>query len=61
MQVSIVQTWRWALAAFLYGNKHWEIIWSAIHLVFDHDPSFFDGGFEGRPKESSAMYIQKVA
>merc|ERR1711865_1117909 len=51
-------TEQWTLAAFLYENRKWEIIWSAIYLENEVSPDFFRGGFGGARQDGSGMYIR---
>ena len=53
-------TEQWMLAAFLYENRKWEIIWSAIFLENDVSPDFFRDGFGGGRQDSSGMYIRRI-
>ena len=54
-------TEQWTLAAFLYENRKWEIIWSAIYLEEEVGLDFFKGGFGGSRQDSSGMYIRRIA
>ena len=53
-------TEQWMLAAFLYGNEEWEILWSAIYLEEEVSLEFFNGGFGGGRQDSSGLYIRKI-
>ena len=54
-------TEQWTLAAFLYENRKWEIIWSPIYLENFVKLDFFRGGFGGGIQDSSGMYIRRIA
>merc|ERR1712194_160882 len=54
-------TEQWMLAAFLYGNKNWEILFAPIYLELVVNSTFFKGGIGGQRFDSGAMYIRKIA